>query len=219
VLPVGLEPLPEFAGPLAEGAEAVAEATGVHDSAGPAVSWREVYHRHFDDIHRLVYRCGVPAAEVDDVTQTVFLRALQRTDRLRRPGAPGYNLRAWLYGIALRVVSEHRRWARVRRLKAWVLENTVGAASPSPATPEDASAAGETRRRVGAVLGRMSAKLSDVLVLRDIDERSLEETAVILSIPENTVRSRLRLARLKFEELWNEPPGSLASDGKERGPT
>jgi len=187
-----------------------AELSSLSDIAAPeratgapaAVSWRDVYDQHFDDIYRLICRSGVPAAEAPDLAQTVFLRAFQRSDRLRDPSAPGYNLRAWLYGIALRVVSEHRRWAKVRRLKAWLLESTTGAERQPATTPEDASSSRETQRKVGEVLGKMSTKLSEVLILRDIDERGLEETAQILGIPENTVRSRLRLAREKFEALY-----------------
>jgi RNA polymerase sigma-70 factor (ECF subfamily) len=196
VLRAELESLPEFAAPGAERAG--------NERACAAVSWRDVYDQHFGDIYRLICRCGVAAAEVDDLAQTVFLRAFQRSDGLRDPSAPDYNLGSWLYGIALRVVSEHRRWAKVRRLKAWLLESTMGAERQPPATPEDASAARETTRKVGAVLARMSSKLSEVLVLRDIDERGLQETAKILGIPENTVRSRLRLAREKFEALYLE---------------
>lgn len=179
-------------------------------SRASAESWRDIYERHFEGIYRLVYRCGVPASEVDDLTQTVFLRAFSGKQRLLDPGSPGYNVRAWLYGIALRVVSEHRRWARVRRLKAWLVESTSSAERSAPETPEEASAAGETQRRVGQVLALMSSKLSAVLVLRDIDELSLEETANILGIPENTVRSRLRLAREKFERLWTEREEQVA---------
>lgn len=189
-----LESLHEFAAPEVEGA----------GGARASVSWRDVYDQQFDDIYRLICRCGVPAAEALDLTQTVFLRAFQRADRLRDPSALDYNLRSWLYGIALRVVSEHRRWAKVRRLKAWLLESTMGAERQPQATPEETSAARETQRRVCEVLSKMSSKLSEVLVLRDIDERGLEETATILGIPENTVRSRLRLAREKFEALYRE---------------
>lgn len=211
--PIGLKTMPEFAVPE------IARTSGdaPREAARQSVFWHDVYDCHFDEIHRLVFRSGIPAAETEDVTQTVFLRAFQRADRLRDPSAPDYNVRAWLYGIALRVVSEHRRWRRIRRLKAWLLENTMGAVNRAPVTPEDASAAHETQKRVGAVLTKMSSKLRDVLVLRDIDEQSLEETALALGIPENTVRSRLRLARQKFGELWAE--GNGVTDGEKKEPT
>src|SRR5262249_26051946 len=49
-------------------------------------------------------------AEADDALQEPFIRAFQMLDRVEDPG----KLRAWLYAIARRVCSEHRRSARRR---------------------------------------------------------------------------------------------------------
>src|SRR5215468_9340062 len=174
-------------------AELRSDSTSVRDEA-----WRVLYDEHFDAIYRLVCRFGVPLSEVEDLTQMVFERAHRRmsdVDEVRHVGV-------WLRGIAVRVVAEHRRWQRVRRLRQWLLESTTEAALSRAPTPEQMTAAAHVQRRVGAVLDQMSRKLRDVLVLVEIDERSPEEAAEILGIPTNTVRSRRRLARERFRKLW-----------------
>jgi RNA polymerase sigma-70 factor (ECF subfamily) len=174
-------------------AELRSEHASVRDEA-----WRVLYDEHFDAIYRLVCRFGVPLAEVEDLTQMVFERAHRRmadVDEVRHVGV-------WLRGIAVRVVAEHRRWQRVRRLRQWLLESTTEAALRREPTPEQMTAAAHTQRRVGAVLDQMSRKLREVLVLVEIDECSPEEAAAVLGIPTNTVRSRRRLAREQFRKLW-----------------
>ena len=162
------------------------------------VVWATLYERHFDDVYRLVRRGGVSAAETDDVTQRVFLRVhalLEHTHEVVYP-------LAWLRAITLRVVSEHHRFWRLRRLKRWLVERTV-AAMPHDATPDETMSASEDQQRVALVLGQMSPKLRDVLVLCDLEELDAAEVATILGIPKNTVRSRRMLARDQFERLWS----------------
>jgi RNA polymerase sigma factor (sigma-70 family) len=177
-------------------------------------AWREIYECYFDGTYRFICRCGIPASEVEDLVQSVFLRAFQRL-RGRAEANTVQNMRAWLCGIALRIVSEHRRWGRVRHIKQWLLCDVMGFGGKGPATPEELSDAHETQRMVGEILQRMSPKLREVLILRDIDDRDLDEVALMLGIPQNTVRSRIRLAREKFEEIWNDKGWGDKGAGKE----
>ncbi|GAB4522855.1 MAG: RNA polymerase sigma factor [Haliangiales bacterium] len=167
-------------------------------------AWRALYHDQFDRIYRLVYRCGVRSAEVEDVVQQVFTIAYRKIDShdpLRNPGN-------WLYGIALRVVRDHHRWYRVRRVKQALLEATVGAehgaAQGLGKSPRASAEATQTQARIAAALARMSPKLREVLVLTDIEECGLDEAAAILDVPKNTVRSRRQRARESFQKIWRQ---------------
>jgi RNA polymerase sigma-70 factor (ECF subfamily) len=167
--------------------------------------WRSLYDESFDTIYRLAFSLGVPAGEIEDVVQRVFLVAYRR---LRELQDEVHHPRAWLRGIAVRVVCEHRRWRRVRRVKRWLLQTTVDAsAEERSTTPEELAHVAEARQMVHRVLNRMSPKLRDVLVLLEIEECPVQEVATILRIPGNTVRSRKRLARAEFERLWRRHVG------------
>src|SRR5262245_30943294 len=85
-------------------------------------AWRALYDEHFPQVFQLVARFGVVPAEVEDVTQQVFLIAYRRLSEVEDV----LNMRAWLRGIAARVVSDHHRWRRVRRVKQWLVESTFG---------------------------------------------------------------------------------------------
>jgi RNA polymerase sigma-70 factor (ECF subfamily) len=158
----------------------------------------ELYAANFERVYRLLGRYGVPPAEVEDLTQQVFGVVLGHKNELLAIE----NSSAWLSAIAVRVVHEHYRWRRVRRLKAWLVERSWAGRAVDERTPERDALEDETAARVRAVLARMSPKLRDALVLVDLDEREPREAAQILGIPHNTLRSRQRLARAEFERLW-----------------
>ena len=160
-------------------------------------AWRILYDEQFEVIYRLVRRSGVLPAEAEDVAQRVFVRAHERLLEVEDV----QSVRAWLRGIAVRVVSEHHRWRRIRRLKEWLLRASAEAVAPPP-SPEQEAEAARVQAEIGAVLARMSAKLRAVLVLSDLEELGPTEVAEILAIPVNTVRSRRRLAREEFRRLW-----------------
>jgi RNA polymerase sigma factor (sigma-70 family) len=104
--------------------------------------------------------------------------------------------------VAARVVREHYRWRKVRRLRAWIVEHSWAGRSIQEGTPETNALSSEASERVHRVLQAMSAKLRDALVLTDLEELGTREAAEILAIPHNTLRSRHRLAREQFLRLW-----------------
>jgi RNA polymerase sigma-70 factor (ECF subfamily) len=68
--------------------------------------------------------------------------------------------------------------------------------------PESDAAGLELQRRIHGVMGDLSSKLREVLVLTEIDGLRPQEAAEVLGIPVNTVRSRRRLAAEEFKRLW-----------------
>jgi RNA polymerase sigma-70 factor, ECF subfamily len=176
-------------------------------------AWRELYSANFTRIYRLAGRFGVRTDDIEDVTQRIFLTAhtrLRETDEVR-------DVNAWLRGIAVKVVSEYHRWRRVRALKRWLVRSTadVERESKAPDAPDGAAHLRRQQARVAEVLARMSEKLRAVLVLLELEENRPSEVAETLQIPVNTVRSRHRLAREQFAEIWeklygNETPGGAS---------
>ena len=172
------------------------------DGSTRAAAWEEIYASHFADMHRLIWNCGVTESEAEDLAQRVFVIAYERIQEIQELTSVG----GWLRGIALRVVSSHRRWRRVRRVKDWVVK--AEAPVPQAAVAPDAHAEDQERvERVRQVLGAMKPKLRDVLVLCDLSGLDVAEAAESLRAPVNTVRSRRRLAREQFGRIWRQRYG------------
>jgi RNA polymerase sigma-70 factor (ECF subfamily) len=172
-------------------------------------AWRALYDEHFAQVYRLICRFGVPFADVEDVAQRVFVVAYRRAQEIEDVR----NVGAWLRAIVVRVVAEHRRWLRVRRVKDWLLRASLEAERPPQPTPERDAAARQAQRIVAGVLAQMSPKLRDVLVLLDLEQLELREVAETLGIPANTVRSRRRLAREQFQRISERPSVGGRRDG------
>ena len=158
----------------------------------PEVDFRSLYESEFTYVFHSLRRLGIPDRDLEDVIHEVFLafyRARENYDP-RRP------IRPWLFGIAFRVASDYRRRAQNK------FEIPDGRAEPAGAAPgaDESLAAKQQRELVTAALDTLDLDKRAVFVLHDIDERAMPEIAETLSVPLNTLYSRLRLARAEFAQ-------------------
>ncbi len=153
-----------------------------------------VFREHAPSVHRALRRLGVGGADAPDVLQEVFVVVHKKL-----PGFEGRSqLRTWIYGIALRVASDHRKRAYVRRER------------PTDALPERAGSAPELkeleRRERVAMLDRALAALSpekrEVLVLFELEELTMKEVAAALECPLMTAYARLYSAREELRKAY-----------------
>lgn len=156
-----------------------------------AVDFDALYESYFEFVWRSVRQLGVPDASVDDAVQDVFLVAHRRLAAFEARST----LRTWLFGIAVRVASDHRR--AVRR-KGGGEQLTPEIPSPRP-SPHDDAETSEALRRFFRALDALDAPKREVFVLAEVEQFTAPEIAEALAIPLNTVYSRLRTARQAFE--------------------
>jgi RNA polymerase sigma-70 factor (ECF subfamily) len=157
-----------------------------------------VFRRHAGDVYRMVASllgAGASDADIQDLTQEVFLQVHRSLDRFRGES----KLETWLYAIATRVVLMHlRSWRRHRRLvKALEDEPTIRRFGDlERATVERAELL-----RVWRCLMKIGAEKRMVYVLFEVEGLSGREIAEILAINEATVRTRLFHARKELGRL------------------
>jgi RNA polymerase sigma-70 factor (ECF subfamily) len=169
-------------------------------SAAPIVTavdrdFSRIYETWFHEVTRWVRALGAPEADLEDVTQEVFV-VVQRT----LPGFDGANLPGWLYRIASRQVKDHRRRAWFRNLflrPRDVPLDEVAAGSPSPAELLERR---QMERQLEALLAKLSAKRRAAFVLFEIEGYRCEEIAALENIPVATVWTRLHHARRELAE-------------------
>src|SRR5262245_2320084 len=172
-------------------AQRVARATRARPTAQEAAlatRFSEMYEQHFEFVWRSTRYLGEPEASLDDAVQDVFLVAYRRFQDLEARASP----RTWLFAIALRVVSDHRR---SRRRKTRLLDSFTQVSSPAVSTPFDHTAHAERGRTLLAALDGLSHDLRVTFVMADLQEMSAPEIASVLNVNLNTVYSRLRNAR------------------------
>jgi len=149
----------------------------------------DAFQRELNYVFRTLRRLGTAPAEVEDLVQEVFL-ALHRSWGDYDPDRP---LRPYLFGIAFRIASAHRR-KHGREVAFGIVEID----DPGPG-PDDALQIKQARATVLAALERIPLPRRAVLVMHDLDDVPVSEVASVLSIPLFTAYSRLRKARKELE--------------------
>jgi RNA polymerase sigma-70 factor (ECF subfamily) len=154
-----------------------------------------VYRQYFDFVWSSVRRLGVGAEALDDVVQEIFIVIHARLHTLEKPDA----LRSWIYSIVRRTVSAHHRSQRAKEISgvAFASEPDV---RPRPPTPFDRAEQKDKIKLLFSVLSDLDEAKREVLLMAELDELTAPEIAEVLAIPLNTVYSRLRAARIAFEE-------------------
>ncbi|MEV4256860.1 RNA polymerase sigma factor [Spirillospora sp. NPDC049652] len=160
-----------------------------------------IYDRHYVAVYRYVSgRLGQQAA--DDVAAETFLAAFRR----RADFDPGRGvMRAWLFGIATRLVAQHRR-AEERHYRALA---RVGQDRPHDGDEDRVAAAVDAhvvQPRLAAALRSLSARERDVVLLVALAGLTHQEVADALDIPYGTVGSRLNRARGKLRAALSTTP-------------
>ncbi|MCG5056161.1 MAG: sigma-70 family RNA polymerase sigma factor [Myxococcales bacterium] len=154
---------------------------------------RGLIERNVDFVSRSVRRLGVPAADVEDATQQVFIVAARKLEKFDEDRE-----RSYLFGIAVRVASDARRAAR-RRNKAHELF-AIDFLSPPRLSPESQSIELQARRLLDEALNTLPERLRIVFVVCELEGMDRVAAASLLDIPPGTVASRMRKARILFQK-------------------
>jgi len=157
----------------------------VEPAATPTTA-ADVFREHGGFVFRLLRRLGVPDADLDDLTQEVFIIVHRSLDRYEERN----QMRSWLYRICVREASRLRR---SRKPVDTVDVDTL--VEPSGPTPEDAAQANQARADFDRLLGVLDEERRAVFVLYEVEELSMEEVAKVVGCPLATAYSRLRSAR------------------------
>lgn len=170
----------------------------------------QAFEQHFSMVWRSLRRLGVPEAALDDASQDVFLVLHRRWGDFQRQSS----LRTWIYGILLRVAGDYTKRARRERAR-WSPE--VPELESSVESPDNLYQQREAAMVLRLALAQLEDKERQMLVLIDLEERSVVEAADALGINLNTAYSRLRRARQSFEKALRTAQGKREAQPAEDG--
>jgi RNA polymerase sigma-70 factor (ECF subfamily) len=160
----------------------------------------KIYDAHFDFVWRNARRLGVPESSADDVTQDVFMIVQRRIQNYDGRAS----MQAWIFGILIRVVRNHRRSFGRKGAHNVPFEQDgaceLGVA-PGP-TPIEQAERVEHALLLDKLLGELDEDKRTLLVLSEIEEWTLREIAEFYGSNTNTIHSRLRAAKRAFEQAY-----------------
>jgi RNA polymerase sigma-70 factor (ECF subfamily) len=142
-------------------------------------------------------------AAAEDAVQEAYVRAFDHIGKFRGDA----QLSTWLTRIVVNEALQALR--RTRREQVVILfdeppeERDPLAPLPdslAPGTPEKTMLRAEMRRLIERKIDELPDGYRTVFVLREVEDLTVEETALALGIPEPTVRSRLFRAKARLRE-------------------
>jgi RNA polymerase sigma-70 factor (ECF subfamily) len=163
-------------------------------SDAQAARFDALYRDHFDFVYRNLRRLGVAEGQVDDALQEVYLVVLRRIAVYEE----GTQARAWLYAIAARVASNHRRGERRRGTPDSLSPEALPHAGKGPF---ERVARHEAREVLHAFLDGLDEAKRHVFVMAELEQMTAPEISETLGVNVNTVYARLRAARRELARL------------------
>ena len=161
----------------------------------PRPSLRQIFDEHARYIWRTLRHLGISEADTPDLCQEVFVTVHRRLSSFEGRST----LRTWLYGICIRVASEHRRRPHVR--KETPLSEPAHESHEQFAISPDSNF--EQRSAVQRLLAVLDEDKRQVVVLYEIEGFSMKEVAEIVQCPLQTAYSRLHAGRALMLAAFN----------------
>lgn len=167
-----------------------------HALSGDGRAFERIYRRHAARVHGLARRL-VGRERADEATQEAFVRIWHRLASYRGEGV----FAAWLARVATNaILSLGRELGREARRAAGADEEAGLEHAPAPGTRHDLALDLE------AALEGLPPRARQVFCLHDVEGRTHQEVAALLSIDVGTSKSQLHRARLLLRERLHVPP-------------
>lgn len=159
----------------------------------PEPAFADIFRDHAPFLWRAAVGLGVPESDADDLCQEVMLVVHRKL-----PEFDGRALKSWLYGICLRLCSDYRRSARVRRERP---TDQLPDEALAPTQPDEVDGR-RAELRLRRVLDGLDDDKRAVFVLFEIEQLTLREIAEATDTPLQTVYSRLQAARAHVRDAF-----------------
>lgn len=163
-------------------------------------AFRELLETHRDRVFNITYRMLGNRAEAEDVAQEVFIAVFKNIDEFREES----KFSTWLYRVTVnhcknRIKYLARRHDRDRDELDETSHQANGAVNGAPvraAAPDRALASAQMEKLLQEAIAALDEDQREVIILRDVEDLSIEEICEITKLPDGTVKSRLHRARL-----------------------
>ena len=165
--------------------------------AGDRTAKQTLFQRYAPMVNRLARRLLGPGVDPGDLVQDAFVEALLGIDRLKN----GQAFQAWLCSIVVRTAQKLRRRRRLlERLGLLRRQPLEMDGFCSPTAPPDVAA---ELKAIYALLRTLPVEMHMALVLRRIEELSVEQIAEQMRLSVSTVKRRLTAAEAQLD-VWLE---------------
>ena len=160
--------------------------------------FNSLYATWYGEVKQWIRALGGDSADLDDLTQEVFVIVHRRLHAF-----DGKNIAGWLYRIAFRRLRDFRRLRWIKNVFKRSVRLSSHIVSPGP-TPLMALETQEKQRLLERLLAELSERMRAAFVLFEIEGYTTAEIAILNRVSINTVRAQIHRARKKLFVLLEE---------------
>ncbi|MFC1993702.1 sigma-70 family RNA polymerase sigma factor [Chloroflexota bacterium] len=164
--------------------------------SGNADAFAEIYEEYFDKVYRYTFYRVANRTEAEDLTQQVFLKAIQSISSFKWRGVP---FSAWIFRIARNQVIDYQR--KASKMKTSTLDPEITASGSDPASIAERSM---DIRWVNNAMTNLSQLQQEALSLRFAGELSTAETAKVMDKSEGAVKALQHSALATLRKILHE---------------
>jgi len=161
---------------------------------GNSTAYNGLVTKYQRQVYNLSYRMLGNAEDAGDLVQETFIRAYSALPSFRQDAS----FLTWLYKIASNLCIDHLRSRKAKGALSLDMELEEGREPSSERreeAPEDCAVRGAVQEIVHKAIMNLPERYRTVIVMRHLQEMSVEEIAQTLNLPTGTVKTHLFRAR------------------------
>jgi RNA polymerase sigma-70 factor (ECF subfamily) len=175
--------------------------------AGDQRAWHTLVTTQHKRVYAICYRFTNDATDAEDITQDVFLKVYRNLSSF--DGSKG-SFQTWITTLARNLLVDNYRRTKLDRASD-SLDSSLSSDEDGPTMSErlqdtrpnqEQHYAGlELKATIQSALAKLSPELREAVILRDLEDMDYKEIALVLKIPEGTVKSRISRGRGELARL------------------
>ena len=183
--------------------------------AGEQAAWHCMVTSQHKRVYAICYRFTSDPTEAEDVTQDVFLKVYRNLASFDQQKG---SFHTWLTTLTRNMLVDTYRRGKLDRASDSMDVSLSGEddgptmaerlADPGP-SQEQRFAGLELKAAIQAALAKLSPDLREAVILRDLEDMDYKEIALVLKIPEGTVKSRISRGRAELARLLQRIEGQV----------
>ncbi|MDF2840992.1 MAG: polymerase subunit sigma-24 [Clostridia bacterium] len=164
-------------------------------------SFDEIFEKYYKPIYYFIYKMAYNSEAAEDITQDTFVKVYKNLDKVE----DDIKLSPWIYKIAHNTFIDYTRKHKISyelidniSYESELLNNNVSD------NPEANYMNVDLKNKINRTMVKLNNRYKSVLILRDYNNLSYKEVALILNLTETAVKSLIHRARLEFQKIFKE---------------
>jgi len=163
---------------------------------GDELAWEALVREYQSRVYGLAYHYSGNPEDARDIAQTAFIKIYRQLDSC----VGARHFLPWMICVTRNTSIDHLRRRNARPPTQDVSADGLGGLPDRGTTPEEITLALSRKELLYRALRALTELNREIILLREIQELTLEEVASMLRVPLGTIKSRLPRARLELAE-------------------